>query len=447
MAIPTQSPARRRAVAPGRRGASAAPRYGATAEVAPRPRRRPFRRVGEAAGRLWAATAAARRAIGRQLAVVTPLGWGTLAVGLAAGIAGLVVDWVELLAVALTLGLVVAVAVGFVLGRPKYAVTVDLASARVVVGERAVGELRVRGAAKRPVPANVIELPVGHATASFQLPRLGPDEEHDELFTVPTQRRAVLTLGPVRSVRADPIGLLQRQVAWTEPEDIYVHPRTIRLANETTGLLRDLEGLTTRDISNDDVAFHALREYVPGDDLRHVHWRSTARANRLMIRQFEETRRSQLVVLFSSRRDDYASEDEYELGISIAASLGVSALVDGKDVIVFSSDQRLGNGTPARQLDAFSAVPESASSEDFASRARVVAADAPGASVVALITGSLTPVTELRLASLRTPPTARSFAVRAALDEELGRKGVGDLAIATVPALNDLPAAIRAVTI
>ena len=417
------------------------------AEVEPRPRRRPFRRLVERAGRLWATTKPARTAVRRQLAVVTPLGWGTLAVMLAAGAAAWLLDWVELLAIAATLGLALVVAVGFVLGRPKYEVSVDLASARVVVGERAVGELRVRGAAKRPVPANVIELPVGHATASFQLPRLAPEQEHEELFTIPTQRRAVLTLGPVRSVRADPIGLLQRQVSWTEPEDIYVHPRTVRLANETTGLLRDLEGLTTRDISNDDVAFHALREYVPGDDLRHVHWRSTARANRLMIRQFEETRRSQLVVLFSSRRADYASEDEYELGISIAASLGVSALVDGKDVIVFSSDVRLGNGTPARQLDAFAAVPESTSSQDFASRSRVVASDAPGASVVALITGSLTPVSELRLASLRVPPTARCFAVRAAQAEELGRKGVGDLPIATVPSLTDLPAAIRAVTV
>ena len=426
MATQTQAPARR-------------PR-------AAKPRRRPFRQVGELAAQLWSGVARARRAIGRQLAVVTPLGWGTLAVVLAAGVAAWVFDWVELLAVAATGGLALAVAVGFVLGRPSYQVTVDLASARVVVGEQAVGELRVRGAGKRPVPANVIELPVGQATASFQLPRLGPGEEHDELFTVPTQRRAVLTLGPVRSVRADPIGLLQRQVGWTEPEDIYVHPRTVRLANETTGLLRDLEGLTTRDLSSDDVAFHALREYVPGDDLRHVHWRSTARANQLMIRQFEETRRSQLVVLFSSRPSDYASEDEYELGISIAASLGVSALIDGKDVIVFSSDQRLGNGTPTRQLDAFSAVPESASPEELASRARVVAADAPGASVVALITGSLTPVADLRLASLRVPPTARSFAVRAAASEELGRKGAGDLPIVTVPTLAELPAAIRAVT-
>ncbi|MGC3955276.1 MAG: DUF58 domain-containing protein [Propionicimonas sp.] len=398
------------------------------------------------AQRVRARSGAARSWLSRRTAVVTPLGWGVLTIGLLAGVVAVALGWTEFAAVAATLLLAMLAAIGFVIGRPSYRVEVDLASARVVVGERAVGELRIRATGKRPVAANLIELPVGHATATFQLPRLSPDEVHEELFTIPTQRRAVLRLGPVRSVRSDPIGLLRRQVSWTEPEDIYVHPRTIRLANDTTGLLRDLEGLTTRDISNDDVAFHALREYTPGDDLRHVHWRSTARVGQLMIRQFEETRRSQLVVLVSTRPADYASTEEYELGISIAASLGVSALVDGKDVIVFSSDDLLADGTPQRQLDSFSAIEESRSELELATRAQVIAADAPGASVVALVTGSGTPVTQLRLASLRVPPTARCFGVRAAVGEELGRRGVGDLAIATVPRLEDLPLAIRAVT-
>lgn len=381
----------------------------------------------------------------RGLRTATPLAWGALAVAAAGLGAWAFLGWVEAGALALVLLAALALAVVFVLGRPGYAVEVAIASARVVVGERAVGELRIRGAG-RASAAGLVELPVGPATAAFAVPRLAPGAEHDELFTIPTQRRAVLTLGPVRSIRADPLGLLRRQVEWTRPEELYVHPLTVRLANDTTGLLRDLEGLTTRSISNDDVAFHALRGYEPGDDLRHVHWRSTARTSRLMIRQFEETRRAQLVVLVSTTLADYADADEAELGISIAASLAVSAVLDGKDVTVVASDRLIAAAPPPRLLDAFSALPVIESAEPFADRPRVVAAELPGASVVAMVTGSVTPPPQLRLAALRLPPTAHGFAVRAAAAEELGRQAIGELSIATVPALADLPLAIRVVT-
>lgn len=382
----------------------------------------------------------------RGLRTATPLAWAALAAGAVALVGWAVFGWLEFGSAALALLIALLLAVVFVLGRPAYQVEVAVASARVVVGEHAVGELRIRSTAGRPCAAGLVELPVGRATASFAVPRLAPGAEHDELFTIPTQRRAVLTLGPVRSVRQDPLGLLRRQVDWTRPEEIYVHPRTVRLANDSTGLLRDLEGLPTSEISNDDVAFHALRGYEPGDDLRHVHWRSTARTGQLMIRQFEETRRSQLVILVSTSPADYADADELELGISIAASLAVSAVMDGKEVAVVSSDATVPAGPAPRMLDAFSAWEASASSEPFADRARVIAADLPGASVVALVTGSVTPPAQLRLAALRLPPTAHGFAVRAAAGEQLSRQAIGDLSIATVPTLEDLPLAVRVVT-
>ncbi len=121
----------------------------------------------------------------------------------------------------------------------------------------------------------------------------------------------------------------------------------MRLDGRPPGFVRDLEGLATRDLSNDDVSFHALREYVPGDDLRHVHWRSTARTGRLMIRQFEETRRSQFVIVVSTRPADYADDDEFEVGIAVAASLSRSAQVDGKEVTVYSTDAGWSGRTPA----------------------------------------------------------------------------------------------------
>ena len=77
----------------------------------------------------------------------------------------------------------------------------------------------------------------------------------------------------------------------------------VALESLGAGLLRDLEGVSTDAVSQSDLAFHALREYVPGDDLRHVHWRSSAKVmaaageTQLLVRQYLDTRRSHATVV------------------------------------------------------------------------------------------------------------------------------------------------------
>lgn len=397
--------------------------------------------AGASAG--WIRGAAAM--IGRRLRIATALGWALAAVAVIALTGGLVWGWAELIATGAACVLVLVLAIPFVIGRAQYAVAIELASPRVVVGESAVGRVVVRAAGRRGSPSAWIVLPVGQARAQFRVPRLAADGEHDELFQIPTQRRAVLTLGPVTSERTDPIGVLRREVAWTEPSELYVHPRTVSLDGDTTGLLRDLEGLPTRDLADDDVSFHALREYVPGDDLRYVHWKSTARTQKLMIRQFEQTRRSQLVIALSTRTDEYADDDEFELAVSIAGSIAVSAMRDGKDVRVAASDRLLHAPTPAVLLDLLSGVERAASAATVAETARTVAAKAQAVSIVAFVVGSTVALQQLRRAATRIPPAARAMALRAAPADELSRRVVGDLVAVDVPELGDLRRAMNAV--
>ncbi|MGN8025485.1 DUF58 domain-containing protein [Microbacterium sp. 22242] len=383
--------------------------------------------------------------IGRRLRVVTALGAALVVVAVVALAAGLVWGWAELIAVGVAAALVLVLAITFVVVRPQYAVAVELASSRVVVGEAAVGRVVVRGAARRGSPSAWIVLPVGQAKAQFRVPRLAAGAVHDELFQIPTQRRAVLTLGPVSSERTDPVGVLRREVAWTEPTELYVHPRTVTLGGDTTGLLRDLEGLPTRDLADDDVSFHALREYVPGDDLRYVHWKSTARTQKLMIRQFEQTRRSQLVIALSTRADEYADDDEFELAVSIAGSVAVSAMRDGKDVRVAVSERLLHAPTPTALLDLLSGVERSPDSAAVAATARTVATKAPAVSVVAFVAGSPVLLQQLRQAATRIPPAAQALALRATSGEGVARHVVGDLVTVDVPGLGDLRRAMTAV--
>src|SRR6185312_14429343 len=223
--------------------------------------------------------------------VVSPLGWLLSAVVLVLAVLGGVFGWQEAKVAALMGALLLLLAIAFILGRSVYRVSLDLNRTRVAVGDRAVGGMDVQNASPKTLLPVSMELPVGASTAFFRIPRLAPQATHDELFTIPTHRRAVIQVGPVRSIRQDPFGLLRRQVKWTEAQDLFVHPRTTALGATSSGFIRDLEGQPTRDLSSSDVSFHALRDYVPGDDRRHIHWKTTARTNELMVRQFEETRR------------------------------------------------------------------------------------------------------------------------------------------------------------
>ncbi len=379
----------------------------------------------------------------RPLRIVTALGWGLLAVGAVTAVAGLRLGWVELLAVGFGCVIVLVCAIPFVLGRSTFSARTELASSRVVVGERAVGRVVVRNEGSRPSAPVRIELPVGQARAAFRLPRLGVGQEADELFTIPTQRRAVLTLGPVTSVRADPLPVLERSVDWSEPSELYVHPRTVSLSSETTGFLRDLEGLPTRDLADDDMSFHALREYAPGDDLRNVHWRSTARTQRLMIRQFEQTRRSHLVVALSTRAEHYANEEEFELAVSVAASVGLAAMRGDKALTVVTPSERFAPRTATHLLDRSCGLDSREGVGGLEAVGRKIAAEAPGASVVVAVTGSLAEPTEVRRLGARVPIAARTSCIRAAVSEPVARRVVGDIAMVSVPTLESLRGAVR----
>lgn len=383
------------------------------------------------------------RAVAPVASVVSPFGWAVLVGLVGAWWAGLAYAWVELLAVAIVLTVVLVTAVAFVRGKFRYTVDLDLGQRRVTVGDRAVGRLEVSNQSPRPLLPAIMELPVGAGVASFPVPRLRTGASHEEIFTIPTHRRSVIPVGPVRSVRADPLGLLRRQVVWTEPEELFVHPRTKNLSGSSTGFLRDLEGRVTQDISNSDVSFHALRDYVPGDDRRHIHWKTTARTGQLMVRQFEETRRSHLAVVLSTRAEDYAHPDEFELAVSSCGSLGLQAIKEDRGLTVLVNTGSLRGDNRVRLLDDLARIETHPMRTSLVDLARVASASVTDASVVALVVGSAVTPTELRAASARLPQDVRVVAIACIPGAKVSRHRIAELVVLTIGELGDLPLALR----
>jgi len=384
-----------------------------------------------------------RRAVLPITRVVTPTAWTVLTLAAAALVGGVLLDWSELtVAWWLSVGLL-ATSVMFILGRHQLTAHLNLSRDHVIVGQPATGSVHlVNESGRRTLPLSV-ELTVGSGRKPFDLPSLPGHAEHEELFRIPTSRRAVLTVGPVRTVRADPLGLLHREQTITEPEVLYVHPRTVRVDSSASGLVRDLEGETVRVLSNNDVAFHALRGYVPGDDRRSIHWKTSARTGKLMVRQYEETRRSHMLIVLSTRLDDYASDEEFEDAISIAASLGVRTLTEGHTLTATTSRRRLSPGSARYLLDQYAGVEYEASAPSLSEVARRLARDHAGASVAIIVCGSLTDASEIRKARRYLPLELRAVVMRSEPAAATTLRQLGDVDVATLGSLEDLGPTLR----
>lgn len=378
---------------------------------------------------------------------IRPLAWVLMALAVGFWVLGQIAGWSEFTIAAVVIAIAVALCALFLIGRTAYDVALDLARTRVVVGERAVGALTLANRGTRAILPSRVVLPVGSGRGEFGIQRLAPGEEAEELFAIPTQKRGVVKVGPVSVVRGDPLGLFERAHRRDDPVDLFVHPRTVLFDGQSLGYLRDLEGLPAADLSRDDVSFHALLEYQSGDDLRHVHWRSTARTGTMMVRQYEETRRSHFVIGLSRSLADYATEDDFELGVSAAGSIGLRALRDSQRVDMRVQGRELPAGTGKQLLDSLSAVENSKPKEGgIAELAGVVSATMPLASVVVLVCGARVKSDDLRLACARLPFGARVLVVVADTTASApALRRIGDADVVTVGALEQIPLALQKV--
>lgn len=147
-------------------------------------------------------------------------------------------------------------------------------------------------------------------------------------YPLPTARRGVIEVGPMEIARRDPLGLIAATRRYGDVRRVWVHPRSHQLRTVPVGVSRSLDGLVDA-AQYGSITFHALREYVPGDDLRHVHWRTSAHIGDLMVRQHVETSLPRIVILVDDRAGAHAVQDDvdsFEETLEAAASVALAAL-------------------------------------------------------------------------------------------------------------------------
>ena len=364
---------------------------------------------------------------------------------------GLVFGWVEFMVAGAASVLLLISAVPFLFGARAYDVDLTLTHERIVAGEGVDGRIVVRNDGHRVALPGRIDIPVGAGLVEFGVPLLRPGHDVEQSLDIPGLPRGIVTVGPATTVRSDPIGLLRREHSFHDVHDLYVHPRTTSLPSTSAGLIRDLEGAPTRRLVDADMSFHAIREYVPGDSRRQIHWRSTAKTGRLMVRQYEESRRSRMAVVLAVAEGEYADADEFELAVSCAASLGLRAVHDARDVQIVTGSEiprvvrgrlrairRIPAAAPRPMLDGFSGVERLESTMPVGEVCRLTAESGDRLSIAFVIVGSRVPLSRLQQAALAFP--ADTAVVGLICDERAHPRmqPLSGMTVLTVGTLDDL---------
>ncbi|HET6951055.1 MAG TPA: DUF58 domain-containing protein [Acidimicrobiales bacterium] len=224
---------------------------------------------------------------------------------------------------AVAIGLV-AVAVVYVrLTRLDLQVDRFVHPARVHARQVSRVDLRIRNLRRVATPVLRLRDPVsGTSGAELLVPPLDQGAASTASYRLPTDRRGIVRVGPLRVIVCDPFGLAQASTVAAPVVDVTVYPEVddIRPVPFTTGndpMAGVLQPHALGRIGDD---FYALRPYVVGDDLRRIHWPSTARHDELLVRQQEQPWQGRTTVLLDVRRVTHDAES-LEAAVSAAASI------------------------------------------------------------------------------------------------------------------------------
>lgn len=266
----------------------------------------------------------------QALSMVTPLGWGIITIMVIAGVGLALVGWAELLVFLLASLIMISTGLIMSMGNLGCRADLNLGQIRLVVGQESELSVTLSNPGPRTAHRCRISIMIGSEPAYLAFPALAAGQSDHLNLRLQASHRGAVHVGPVTMEAGDPYGAILRKRILTDGNQLYVHPRTIDLAPITAGLQRDLDGRAASGIVDDDLEFHALRPYQPGDDIKRVHWLSTAKTGSLMVRQYEPTLRTTTALWMDTDPSSYASAEEFELAVSIFASLGERCLLDNR---------------------------------------------------------------------------------------------------------------------
>lgn len=269
---------------------------------------------------------------------------------LTGGAVALIILWyafgdVELFLAALFILLLQAVAVMYVRARqPRLDIGRRLGSATVHDGDTTTITLLINNESQHSAGYLTINDNINNlGTATFECAKLSRGEMTTATYRVTCRPRGVYRVGPTEVQKGDPFGLAQTRIGTGPVDRIVVYPAIEKLTGFPIVRGQDpaMQASRPEHARRGGEDFYTLREYQRGDDLRRVHWPSSARTDELMIRQLETPWQSRALVLLDVRTSSYESVAAFEKAVSGAATI-VTHLVSAG----FAADLWAGDAEP-----------------------------------------------------------------------------------------------------
>ncbi|MFJ4622677.1 DUF58 domain-containing protein [Streptomyces sp. NPDC088812] len=292
------------------------------------------------------------------LAGLTTRGRSFLAAGIAAAVCAYVLGQPDLLRVGLLLAALPLVCAAVVY-RTRYRVSGSrrLAPARVPAGSEARVHLRMDNVSRLPTGLLMLQDRVPYVLGPrprFVLDRVEPGGRREVSYRVRSDLRGRYPLGPLQLRLNDPFGMCELTRSFSTYDTLTVVPRVeplppVPLSGDAKGY-GDGRQRSLALAGEDDVI---PRGYRYGDDLRRVHWRSTARYGELMVRREEQPRRARCTVLLDTRALAFRGagpDSAFEWAVSAAASVLVHMLERGFSVRLLTDT---GSSVPGEGADGF----------------------------------------------------------------------------------------------
>jgi uncharacterized protein (DUF58 family) len=216
-----------------------------------------------------------------------------------------------------------------------------LGSTAVHNGDTVQVTMTLRNPGRRPIRnLSVVDEVESLGVASFEIERVAPGESVTATYRVLCRPRGVYRVGPARGTSSDPLGLAELSAPDGPEDQLIVYP-TVEVLDGfpiVRGQDPSMAASRPEHSQRGGEDFYTLREYQRGDDLRRVHWPSSAKTDQLMIRQLETPWQSRALVMLDVRNYVYESAEAFETAVSGAASVVTHLVGSGFDADLWAGD-------------------------------------------------------------------------------------------------------------
>lgn len=379
------------------------------------------------------------------IATISPLGWIVFGSGIAALTVFPILGWHELLVIGVTFMALLLMALLLAAGSLRCHATITTDNHRLTAGDVATITVETSNTGIMPLTYIHGDLPIGRLHHPYAITHLAAGRSTRTTLHLRALSRAALTVGPLRMRKGDPFGLIRRDTTAAEPITIFIHPPIVSCNPPHAGLQRDLEGAAYGRVVNDDLDFQGLREYEPGDDLRNIHWLSSAKTGVPMIRQYQATHRTDMSITLGLHPDGYGTTDEFELAVSIYASLSAACITQQRMLSCHAGTRHTQPCNVTVLLDEASAIVQE--SDDHTDLVDSTLRHSPAASLYCFVFGSNTDLDDIRRMALALPRSADCVMLQADATAQRTVRRLPECALATISRLDDLPLAMEALAV